>query len=232
MWRECGCASLVTLTGTVNLHFCVARMWLCKFSHTADLNHGVVLNNKQQFHSFLVCSFTLSGYCSQLVCSLAAAVSWSVHCLAAAVSWSVFCLVAAVSWSVLWLLQSPGLFFVWLLQSAGLFFGWLLQSVDLFFVLLLQSAGLFFRQLDTIVFSLWQINFCITTKERRFTYVSTRSASLLTFCVQFQCAVLNEKLESLLKTLNQESKASAQSEVNRTCGLFFVCLSLRVHQSI
>ena len=37
---------------------------------------------------------------------------------------------------------------------------------------------------------------------------------------------MNEKLESLLKTLNQESKASAKSEVKKECMDFFLFESL------
>ena len=114
--------SLVTLTGTVNLHFCVERM--CKFSHTADLNHGVVLN-KQQFHSFLVWSFTLSCCYSQPVCSLSCCCSQPVCSLSCCCSQlicslpcccnqlvcSLSCCCSQLVWSVLWLLQSAGLFF-------------------------------------------------------------------------------------------------------------------------
>ena len=152
--------SLVTLTGTVNLHFCVERMWLCKFSHTADLNHGVVLN-KQQFHSFLVWSFTLScccsqficslsGCCSQLVCSLSCCCSQlicslscccsqlvcSLPCCGSQLVCSLSCCCSQLVWSVLWLLQSAGLFFVCSLVAAAV--SWSVLW------LLLQSAGLFF----------------------------------------------------------------------------------------
>ena len=77
--------SLVTLTGTVNLHFFVERTWLCKFSHTADLNHGGCPGQQAAVPllSGLVFHFVLLLQSADLFFVLLLQISWSVLCLAA-----------------------------------------------------------------------------------------------------------------------------------------------------